>query len=112
MPFNAGSINAKLVLDTKGFAAGLSKAKGGMDDLGKRAKVTSEQVRAMGMAFTAIGVGITAASGYMVKLAMDAEEVDNLFSVSMGNMEESTRAWVDELNSSLGLARTELKKSE
>ena len=111
MPFNAGSINAKLVLDTKGFAAGLSKAKGGMDDLGKRAKVTSEQVRAMGMAFTAIGVGITAASGYMVKLAMDAEEVDNLFSVSMGNMEESTRAWVNELNSSLGFSRTEIKKS-
>jgi len=52
-------------------------------------------------------LGIGAAS---VKIAMDAEETENLFVESMGNMTDASRRWVQEYSKSMGLYETDTKK--
>ena len=46
-----------------------------------------------------------------LQMANDAVESEQLFSVSMGNMESSARAWSESLSSSLGLNSYELRKN-
>lgn len=57
-----------------------------------------------------IVLGLAAISAASVKLAMDAEESDNLFEVSMGNMADATRKWSKELSRTLGLNQYEIRK--
>jgi len=52
------------------------------------------------------GVGIAS-----VKMAMDAEESENLFEVSMGNMADATRKWSEELSKALYLNAFEVRKN-
>jgi hypothetical protein len=49
-------------------------------------------------------------SGAAVKLAMDAEESENLFVVSMGNMAKATREWSEEMSKALGLNAYEVRR--
>jgi len=64
---------------------------------------------------TRLSVGITAplvtAAGAALKFALEAEESENLFSVSMGNMEEDARKWSEDLRTNLGLNDVELRKT-
>lgn len=53
-----------------------------------------------------IGVGTAA-----TKMAMDAVESENLFTVSMGNMGDSARTWSEELRAQLGLNDYEVRKN-
>jgi ABC-type transporter Mla subunit MlaD len=46
----------------------------------------------------------------MVKLAIDAVESENLFTVSMGKMGESASTWAKRISQDLGLYETEVKK--
>ena len=46
-----------------------------------------------------------------IKMAMDAEESENLFEVSMGNMAAATRAWSDDMSDALGLNAFEVRKT-
>lgn len=46
-----------------------------------------------------------------IKAAMDVVESENLFTVSMGNMADTARAWSDDLQSSLGLNAYEVRKN-
>ena len=43
--------------------------------------------------------------------AMDVVESESLFSVSMGNMADSARAWSQDLQTSLGLNAYEVRKN-
>ena len=52
-----------------------------------------------------IGIGVVSA-----KLAADAEEVDNLFDVSFGNMAKAVRKWSNELSTALGLNSFQVRK--
>jgi len=54
-------------------------------------------------ALVASAIGVTGLSAAIVKLAMDAEESENLFQVSVGNMAKETRKWSKELAKALGL---------
>jgi hypothetical protein len=47
----------------------------------------------------------------LIKFAMDAQESENLFDVSMGNMAQSTREWSNELSKSLGLNSYEIRNN-
>lgn len=49
-----------------------------------------------------VTVPLAAAGAAAVKMAMDAEESENLFSVSLGKMEKSARAWSEEFSDAVG----------
>lgn len=55
------------------------------------------------VAFVALGVTL-------IKFASDAEESENLFTESMGDMAKSTRKWSNELSKALGLNAFEIRK--
>ncbi len=55
-------------------------------------------------------VGFSAISIASIKMAMDAEESENLFEVSMGNMADSVRKWSDAISTALGLNRFEVRE--
>lgn len=57
-----------------------------------------------------ITASLTAIGVASMKLAMDAEESENLFSVSMGDMAESTRAWSEDLAKRLRLNAYALRR--
>lgn len=52
--------------------------------------------------------GLTAA---IIKLGMDAEEAENLFSVSLGNMARSARKWSEELAKATGLSAFSIREN-
>ena len=55
-------------------------------------------------------VALLAIGAAAVKVAMDAQESENLFEVSMGKMADSTRKWSDELSGALGLNAFEVRR--
>ncbi|MBU8870686.1 MAG: hypothetical protein KOO60_07470 [Gemmatimonadales bacterium] len=55
-------------------------------------------------------VGLVGLQAALVKVAMSAEESENLFTVAMGKMADSTRKWSNELSKSLGLNAYELRR--
>ncbi|KKM77070.1 hypothetical protein LCGC14_1373780 [marine sediment metagenome] len=56
-------------------------------------------------------IAILAAGVASVKFAMDAQESENLFEVSMGNMASAARAWSEELSDTLYLNAYEVRKN-
>lgn len=64
-----------------------------------------------------IALGAAAATTFVlvgkksIKAAMDVVESESLFSVSMGNMADSARAWSNDLQNSLGLNAYEVRKN-
>lgn len=68
---------------------------------------------------SSIGTGMTAAitlpiaaiGGAAAKMGMDAVESENLFSVAFGDMQDSARAWSEDLSDRLGLNEYELRKT-
>ncbi len=84
-----------------------------------RAMYTTEQrfkktARGLRTAGNALSIGVTAPllaiAGASLKMAMDAEESENLFTVSMGKMAASAREWSEDLQKSLGLNGYELRR--
>ena len=68
--------------------------------------IASAAIRVAKIATVAIlGIGIASS-----KMAADAEESENLFTVAFGNMGDSVRAWSDDLANALGLNRFEVRK--
>lgn len=57
-----------------------------------------------------IGIAILGVAAASVKMAMDAEESENLFVVSMGKMEKSARRWSEKTSEALGLNAFEMRK--
>src|SRR3990167_7996607 len=68
---------------------------------------------AVGGAFSAVAIvgGIKNIAESAIRLGINAVESENLFTVSMGKMAGSARAWSQELSRGLGLNEFELRKS-
>lgn len=81
----------------KPLQAGLRKAFKSVSNMLKR--ITRTIIRAGKWA----AVGFIAISTAAVKMAMDVEESENLFEVSMGKMARATRKWSEQLSAALGL---------
>ena len=58
-----------------------------------------------------IGASLIGISGYLTKMAADAQESENLFTESMGRNAEAARAWSIELSKALGLNQYEIRKT-
>jgi len=57
------------------------------------------------------GIALLAAGVASIKMAMDVEESENLFEVSMGNMAAAARAWSEKLSDALYLNAYEVRKN-
>lgn len=88
----------------KPLQAGLRKAFKSVSDMLRR--ITRTIIRAGKWA----AIGFVAISTAAVKMAMDAEESENLFEVAMGKMARATRKWSDQISKALGLNAFEVRK--
>jgi len=88
-----------------GLKKGLDNASSSLDRLGRKMQVAG---RRLSLAVTAPLAAVGAAA---IKTGMDAIESENLFEVSMKGMADAARKWSDELSSSLGLNRFEIRKT-
>jgi len=99
------SVSAKFTADISDFEKKLRS-------MSKQMKTQSEQMKKFGQAMTtAVTVPLMAVGAAAIKMAMDAQESENLFAVSMGNMAGKARAWSEDLKKSLGLSAYELRKN-
>jgi hypothetical protein len=118
MSWLAGSIIAKLVLDSTGFQAGLKAVDSATDKFQKKLGTASDALGNFATKSDRIGrslsIGVTAPimaiGGACLKTAMNAIESENLFEVSMGGMAKAARAWSEDLNKRLGLNDYEIRK--
>lgn len=99
--FTVGSITASLKLQMGQWKTGVRTALA--DAKGLRAEFGRLNT---GLRTMAIGLGVVATSaalsmGGMVAAAAHVEEAENLFTVSMGKMADSTRAWSEEVSASI-----------
>ncbi len=69
----------------------------------KISRIITRVAKIGALAFTAVSLAA-------IKMAMDVEESENLFVVSMGKMEEATRKWSNNISEALGLNRFEVRK--
>lgn len=78
----------------------------------KTANKTARELTDVGRTLsTRLTLPLLAVGGASVKMAMDAVESENLFSVSMGDMADSARSWSEDLRKTLGLNSYELRKN-
>lgn len=111
MPFNAGAIVSKMLLDVAGYKHSVAEVQQGGDKIEAAMQDASAAARKVGTAFIAIGAAVSAGLGMIVREAMNFQESANLYRVSMGEMEASTTKWVNTLNDSLGISREVLMRS-
>lgn len=80
--------------------------------LGRLAGGASKLLGPLGLALGAgaVASGVVNLGKNMIQLARDAQESENLFKVSMGEMEAEARRWSNSVGRSLGLNRYELRK--
>jgi hypothetical protein len=87
----------RLGVDAKEFGTKMKAAEKTMDSV----------ANGMKKAGNALSVGVTApmlaVAGASLKMAMDAEESENLFTIAMGGMADSARKWSEEISAALGL---------
>ena len=102
-PLNAAFRRARNLTSSAVKSIGRTIFKGITGAVKKAARVVKQTVKIIIAAIVAIGVA-------SVKMAMDAEESENLFEVSMENMSKAARRWSDELSKSLGLNSFEVRK--
>lgn len=97
----------------------LVKISADISELTKALKDSKSKLQEVGRSFQTIGAGLSAAvtlplvgiGTAAIKAAMDAQESENLFEVSMGNMAGAARAWSEDLRKQLGLNAYEVRKN-
>ncbi len=117
--FFAGSIWAKLSLDSSGFSAAVRAVENETKKLGAGLVAAGDKVNAFGQRMSSVGknltIGVTmplaAIGGASLKMAMDAVESENLFEVSMGGMAKAARDWSVEVSNALGLNEYEIRRN-
>jgi len=100
------------------IVGGLNTVGSSLEQVGARARSAGRELEATGRSMRNFGAGLTAfvsaplaaAGAGLVAMAAQAEESENLFEVSMGNMGEAARAFSEDLSSSLGLNAFELRR--
>jgi len=112
---NAGTVAAYLKLYDTDFNEGLRKANAHLQAseraFQQRFGAISKAADSMGNKLAMMAAGGAVALGGMVKLAMEAVESENLFTVSLGKNADSVRAWSEGLRKELGLNGYELRKN-
>lgn len=84
----------------------------GMEESQKRLQQTASALSSTGRTLTAaVSLPLAAIGVAATKMAMEAVESENLFTVSMGKMGDAARAWSQDLSKSLGLNEYELRKN-
>jgi len=97
----------------------LVKISADVSELEKALHDSTSKIRQVGQSFKSVGMTLSAAitlplagiGTAAIKAAMDAEESENLFEVSMGNMAGAARAWSEELRKQLGLNAYEVRQN-
>src|SRR5690606_22379859 len=97
-------LHAVLSLNKKGFDADLNKARRDLERFSKSASKLGRNLT-IGLTLPIIGAGCA-----LFKLCSDAIEAEQLFSVSMGRMAASTRAWSDDLSRRLKVNAYEIRE--
>lgn len=88
----------------KDFNEGLNKISRDLDKMGTRMKSVGRSLT-VGLTAPLLAIG-----GAAIKMAADAEESENLFTVSMGNMEKEARTFSESLRKQFGLNAYEVRK--
>lgn len=99
------SVSAKFTADISDFEKKLRS-------MSKQMKQHGDKMKSFGTAWTkAVTAPMVAIGAAAVKMAMQTQESENLFNVSMGKMGDKARAWSEDLKKSLGLSAYELRKN-
>lgn len=107
---------ARLTMDSTAFDRNSSRARRSMRDLSDESLRTQKAILGFakaGLAIVGLGGGIYAAKrafGSFVSSAMEAEESENLFTVSLGENAAAARQWSQRLGESLGLNEYAIRK--
>lgn len=105
MSLKVGELFAVLTLKDNSFMKKMKSAEKNMLNTGR----TMESIGRKATMF--LTAPLAAAGGAALKLAMDAQETENLFKVSMGNMADKGMDFVNKLSEAYGLNRYELEKN-
>jgi hypothetical protein len=87
----------RLGVDAKEFGTKMKSAEKTMEAVGNGMR------KAGNMLSVGVTVPMLAVAGASLKMAMAAEESENLFTVAMGGMADSARKWSEEVSAALGL---------
>lgn len=117
--FFAGSIYGRLTLDTAPFNAAVATVDKTLTAAGSKVSSFGKSISNLGKGFSDTGrqlsMSLTAPlaliGGFSLKLAVAAQESENLFKVSMGNMADDARKWSVALGESLGLNDYQIRKT-
>lgn len=94
------------------ISADISGFQKNLNTVAKQMERTGKNLTNIGMSLTTgVTLPILAVGGAATKMAMEAVESENLFSVSMGRMEKSARDWSEDLRDQLGLNAYEVRKN-
>lgn len=102
---NIANLVANLQANITNFQSGMTRASSILTSFSNKAKSTGMAMTAM-ISLPLIKVGKDA-----INMGIDAVESENLFSVSMGKMEQKARDWSESYGKALGLNRSELRKN-
>ncbi|HET7276128.1 MAG TPA: hypothetical protein VFI91_13245 [Longimicrobiaceae bacterium] len=100
-----GVVPRQAITRLKELEGRLDQVAGGMGRVGQRMQDVGQGL-SLGVTAPLVAVG-----GAAIKLAMDAAESENLFSVSMGKQADAARAWSEELREELGLNAYAVRES-
>lgn len=102
--FTVGSIKSNMRFDYSEFSRGMRDVYQGAGSIKKSMESIGASAFAVGRDLSIAGGAVTAFFAGTVKLAAEAEESTNLFTVSMGGAVEATRNWSNELSDQLGVS--------
>jgi hypothetical protein len=111
-----GELFVALGIDLTDYQRGLkqaeNQAKNFAQNISSYFKDAAKSLEGIGQKMSlAITAPLTLIGHNMLKMAMDAVESENLFTVSMGNMADAARQWSIALSKSLGLNQYELRRN-
>lgn len=109
----------KLGADTSGLTKGLNDAGKQIKEKSNEIEKNFEGLNHIGEKLTKVGTGLTvgvtlpllAIGTASTKMAIDAQESESLFEVSMGNMSGAARAWSVQISEALGLNEYNVRKN-
>jgi len=127
MDNDLGEIRVRLAADMKKLSDGLKKAGSAIRSFGRSVESWMRRAGAAILRFVKnaatrllnfakrtlkyVAVALTGIGIASVKMAMDAEESENLFRESMGRMGDAARKWSEEVSSALGMNAYEVRKN-
>lgn len=111
MAFDAGSIKGRMVLSLGGWKRSIRTVRKDADRVKARLREIGKESVRLSRTLGVAGIAITGFFANAVKAAAGVEESENLFTVAMGKMAESTRKWSEETSDALGLNRFALRES-